>query len=384
MGLHELRSARAGLALALGVSAVIAAAAPASCLYPEYTFEELEPSGSGSVASVSSSSGGSAAENCLNGLDDDNDGSIDCADTDCGPAGYSCVAGIPLGWSGYQSLFVGAEADLPACPSQFPSQIPYLGRAMPMADPVMCATCGCDAPIGEACDLPDMVTVIEKTCQLMATSVTKTDLAVPAMWDGSCQAVPAAAGGMTCGAMMDPCNRAVKAAAPGMAGGSCAVSGGAPTTPAVVWGVNGKACGDAPLGGGCGAGEVCQPLPAQPFQPGLCIYKAGEQTCPGEPFTQQHVLYEDMDDTRACTECTCGSPGGGACTANITVYNDAACSTGAVTFAAGACANLSLNPAVAGRKAQIVTMTAGKCTASGGDPIGTVTPTQPTTFCCVP
>jgi len=62
---------------------------------------------SGSAGTGASSSGGasgqlgnggasSGIENCTNGIDDDRDGNIDCADTDC-IVGYSCAPPTPGG-----------------------------------------------------------------------------------------------------------------------------------------------------------------------------------------------------------------------------------------------------------------------------------------------
>src|SRR6185436_995373 len=39
------------------------------------------------------------AEDCENGVDDDGDGLVDCADPDCAKLGYQCVAAVPSGWT---------------------------------------------------------------------------------------------------------------------------------------------------------------------------------------------------------------------------------------------------------------------------------------------
>lgn len=371
MAVRARRAGGARAALALGACAAVAAFLPAACLYPDYTFDELAPTG-----------GGSSTENCLNGVDDDSDGLVDCADDACGGAGYACVATAPLGWTGYLSLYVGPDGEAPACPAQFPSAIPYVGRSTPTADPAACATCACGAPMGGVCDLADVIIVSEKTCQSIDPPAFATNLSVPAAWDGKCESMGSAPGGLTtCGGF---CNRTVKAAAPQLVGGACAVSGGEATKPEVKWATLGKACGDAPSGGGCTGGQVCQPTPATGFESGLCNYKPGEQACPGEPFTEQHVFYEGVEDTRMCTECSCGSPVNATCAATITVFTDNACTTGAVSFSAGSCALLPGNPTITGRSAMITSMSPCACQPSGGESMGAVTATQPTTFCCVP
>lgn len=365
------------LALGFGVVALLFVAAPSACIYPDFTFDEPEPSGSSS-----SSSGAPGVEDCQNNKDDDGDGAVDCADTDCGGAGFACVPGIPLGWEGYQSLYFGAFGDAPSsCPSQFPTAIPYVGTNMLTADPAACTACTCQAPADEVCNLPDVISVIEKNCVNAAMSTMPTDLSVPAAWDGSCEATGSAPGGQFCGG--SSCNLAVKSAAPTLTAGTCTPGGGVATKPDLVWGIKGVACGDAPQGGGCEAGQACQPAPSAPFLPGLCIYKAGENDCPGAPFTEQHILYEGVDDTRDCAMCTCGGSQGGSCSANITVYSDPACSSSLATFQAGACAALSMNPGVVGRKADNILITPGSCPAAGGEATGGATPSKPTTFCCI-
>jgi hypothetical protein len=232
------------------------------------------------------------------------------------------------------------------------------------------------------CDLPDVITVIEKNCANAATATSLNDLSVPASWDGSCQGTANAPGGKFCGGLS--CNTAVKAATPTLLSGTCAASGGEPTLADVTWAIQGTACGDAPQGGGCDAGQVCQPTPTAPFKTGLCISRDGDQDCPGPPFTDKHLLFEKLDDTRGCSACTCGGSAGGSCSANITIYSDMACSADAVTFGAGTCAPISGNKAVAGMVAGNIAINKGTCPASGGAPMGDAVPSQPTTFCCVP
>src|SRR6187549_1014402 len=80
---------------------------------------------SSSAGTGASSSGGasgqlgnggasSGIENCTNGIDDDRDGNIDCADTDC-IVGYSCAPPTPGGgWVGPLSHWYGSGSP-PAC-----------------------------------------------------------------------------------------------------------------------------------------------------------------------------------------------------------------------------------------------------------------------------
>jgi hypothetical protein len=62
-------------------------------------------------------------------------------------------------------------------------------------------------------------------------------------------------------------------------------------------------CGGALDDVGCAPGESCVP----PENEAVCIWAEGEQACP-EAFPDATVLYDGFEDTRGCTECTCGEP----------------------------------------------------------------------------
>lgn len=371
--------------LLLGSIGLISMSVSASgCLYPDdYTFDEV------STPSTSSSSGNTGSENCLNGLDDDKDGQVDCADSDCASPAFQCVAAIPIGWQGYFALYEGAPGSVPNCPADFPSPIPYEGNNGLVAPPATCAACTCGGSTNEACDLPNEVIVTEKSCAQQGNVVSAKTLSVPPDWDGSCYSMGIAQGGLTtCGqAANETCNKTVKSVAATTKGGSCTPSGGDPTIPPATWMTAGKACGDAPKGGGCSAGEACQPAASGGFKSGLCIVKDGEQgACPGAPFTDLHVFYKDVMDTRGCEMCGCTPPAGGTCTATIELFSDANCTMSLnANFNAGNCVSLGAgNPAVSGRKASGIFVTPGTCTAQGGMPTGMATPSMATTFCCIP
>lgn len=115
-------------------------------------------------------------------------------------------------------------------------------------------------------------------------------------------------------------------------GGACTPAGGAATVPAPTFTTTARACAMPPTTAtGCPSG-VCRPI-APPSFAGQCIVHTGDQPCPGPPYTNRHV-FQEADDTRGCTPCTCSAPTGGA------------------------------------------------CTPSGGKPTGTAAPGRTTTFCC--
>ena len=155
------------IAMICGLSLGVAITAGAGCLYPsDYTFDELAPTGQGGAggAGGSTSTTGATLEDCSNGADDDGDGQEDCADSECGDQGYTCITSAPVGWTGYFALYTAASGNLPECPNEFPSTIPYTGKSGLVAFQAACNPCSCGAVEGEACDLPNVLTVFEKTC----------------------------------------------------------------------------------------------------------------------------------------------------------------------------------------------------------------------------
>lgn len=55
---------------------------------------------------------------------------------------------------------------------------------------------------------------------------------------------------------------------------------------------------------GCEESEVCAPKNANSFR-NQCIYKAGEQLCPESIFSERLVVFEDIQDERSCSACSC-------------------------------------------------------------------------------
>lgn len=332
--------------------------------------------------------------NCLDDIDDDDDGDVDCADSDC-TAGYSCVEQAPAGWGtlGYMALYRGSPNTAPPCPSELPTTA-YGGNEQPQFGDANCSPCSCGAPLNQACELKgdldgnkagnQPMQVSNQPCGQAATNLIS--LTVPDAWGGVCLHNESLPGGQLCAGLS--CNKSIQSLTPTVSGGNCTPGGGQPNPTDPTWKFESKACKAPSTGGGCDSGKVCAPRPPSPFEGGLCIAKAGEEACPGGAYQIAYTFYEDYDDTRDCTSCTCGSAVGGVCELTVNLYSDSSfgvCQTEVAKFKAGNCFDIVGNPDVFGWTSDITGQaTGGMCAASTVSATGTVTPTVPTTFCCVP
>lgn len=400
---------RAGTTRRLIALAALSAASmllgPSACLFPNYTFDLGATGGSGGSPSSSSSSssgmGGTGGtpppvEDCLNGVDDNDDGKVDCEDPQC-QVDYECVDPVPTGWGspGYVALYEGAFGQTaPDCPDDMPAQV-YTGNATLNAQQAICSACSCSAPTGQDCQLTkdlnpaqglQPMQVSNMPCGMSATQLTALTVPDPP-WGGACYHDEVLPGGQLCN--NQPCNTSVQSSVPTISGGKCDPTGGVATRPPVKWVTQAAACHGTREGKGCSGAQICMPKPQNPFKPHVCVEKPGDVDCPvGTPFQFKNVYYTDVDDTRDCTACSCGAASGGSCEITISLWGDTTigvCTTPVASFKAGQCTNLTGNPDIHGRTDQVTKApTGGSCQPAGAsNPTGQVTEKNPTTFCCL-
>lgn len=313
-------------------------------------------SASQSSSSHSSASTGSGVEDCQNGVDDNGDTKVDCADDACKKDGFTCAA-VPPGWIGITVLYDGVQTSQ-SCPADFPMQV-YTGTRNLKPAPAKCSMCTC-------------------TTATTCTASTLDEWTGPVCSTGKSSDMQPAG----CFKVMGGAPLSYSAAPPAATTPACMSAGGDPDT-TINWGEHGVACAPAKVGGGCGTSEVCAPKPSgAPFGNKLCIYQTGDQMCPANwPTKRTYVDGGKTTDTRACTACSCGQPMGGSCTATTTLYNDGACNN-AINMVPndGTCIAAVGQP----NSGQVVVNTMdATCVASGGVASGTlVAGTNVTTFCC--
>ncbi len=272
---------------------------------------EAGSAGGGAVAGSAgapSDAGSTGIENCSNGLDDDFDGAVDCADTDCAAHGYQCAPAVPAGWQGPHVFYTGADT-APSCPANFPKRIAE-GGVTPSASPASCPSCSCGSPQDAVC-------------------VAKFTKYYTAGWNcsgGSVKYVNKVLDG-TCAALASPPSdwpHRVRFSGLSVQASCAPKTTGKTTLPKVQWAPNRALCGGASVGGGCGLKSTCVPPAPAPYSAKVCVARAGDQTCPS-PYLLSFQIYTDVDDTRGCTACSCSV--GGSCTANVSMDNSSKCSS---------------------------------------------------------
>lgn len=328
---------------------------------------ELGDGGSPSAGGAAGSAGATSSEICGDGLDGDGDGAVDCADSDCTNARWSCVPDIP-GWQGPVAFHRGPYAvDAPPCAAPYDASLEDAQAALTFA-PASC-TCECAAPSGVSCSVP-LVEFHDSTSCSGTLCVSKAGPAEQCL-DGA----------GTCGAQAD--SLSVGPSLP--SGGGCVASSTPPSIPPYAWETRVRTCATAALGqGGCAANELCAPPPPKSHASELCVHAEGDLECPPE-YPAKQLVHGAAADDRGCSACSCGAPQNVACSAKVRWW-------------VGSCGGLPDGEAVAPTACtptgpvtpdyeyafEVETPVAlgGSCAPNGGLPIGGVQPLNPRTVCC--
>jgi hypothetical protein len=235
-------------------------------------------------------------EDCMNGVDDDGNGLIDCADPAC-TAGFMCVPQVPSGFTGPVEVYDGPN-NIVICDPLYTTDY-FMGYATPQCD-FSCSPCACGTPAGVTCGSPgfsyttDMLTLCPRP-----------------------QPVPFG----LCNNNVDTKIVKFATSAGAAGGGNCVTGGGAANLSPISWNT-GHFCGAEAKGGqGCDKGYVCWPRPQQPFLRQACVFGNGDLTCPstgGYPVKRSYYDTQDVKDLRRCAStCGCGSPSGVSCNARL-------------------------------------------------------------------
>lgn len=317
---------------------------------------------SSSGMSSTSSSGMTGAEDCFNGVDDNDNGLIDCADPECNPVAV-CVPVFDA-WQGPNATaFTVAGTGVPACPSEWQQQGPSFKGGDINAPGFECS-CSCGPVQGACTGKANLNQYLSPGCGGAASSTT-----VP---QGQCNAI-AAVGGLL----------SVKATPPQVGSGSCEAATLITNMPGYSTSNKAFLCGPtaALIQGGCADGQVCAARPKDAAFD-LCIVTDGDHGCPPEyPNAPAEQYYGSFEDSRGCADCTCGNPANVSCGGQVDLYNDPAACGGvpAQSLQLNTCVDISNQVGLG--YGVYVPKTDGSCQASAPMPIGEVNG-NPVTFCC--
>jgi hypothetical protein len=305
------------------------------------------------------------------------DGATSACDGTCAPL-------PPLGgWEGPDLLWLGPDGMEPPCPGQAPI-VAYQGHDGLLDSPISCGTCACSPPSG-TCAPPLTLTASSTPC--VDTSGTTASFNGPAVWDGACTA-------QDCISPAPSCSQALSVQS--LTAGPLVLTEEACTPTIVIpqdvsmahWTTAALACRGMPTAGfGCSdPGQTCVPV-AVPPEFSLCIYHEGDVACPSS-YADKHVVYAGVDDQRTCSACACGAPGGGACTAALSVFKDGVCSVPLLSDPISSLKSACFDLVPAGLPLGSKTVTAlayqaGNCMPSGGEPQGALLAAESSTFCCL-
>jgi hypothetical protein len=326
--------------------------------------------GTGGTAGTTGGRGGAGgscvatgAENCFNNLDDDCDGRIDCADSDCTPTVAQCVALDSTG--GKVGFMIGVSA---TCPPGYTDQT-VINKA-PTGG--ACTGCSCRVPTVTACTATIASYATAADCgtasnpgTIAVNPFSSTQPCTTPSWPGS-------ASGTIYGIQPGPFTPVLS--------GSCTPTGTA-TPGAVTWAVQNRFCAATMVGGGCQTGQFCVPVNAA----AKCALFDGTHSCPAG--TNADAWYTGVTDTRTCGACSCGAPTGQGCSGmRINVGTDYTCSpnvTATLTSGQRYCYTNASGVYSPGIQFTGSPTQPTSCPASA-QASGFLTQTGPKTVCCLP
>ncbi len=305
-------------------------------------------------------------ENCFDGIDNDCNGKIDCADPACGSTVAQCVALDPT--SAPIGLLSGGTG--PCTTALYDQATAIFANQNQLSCTTIVAGQGCSCkpgPVSCTTTLAGFKTVAE------CTGNTSSGEAAGKFVTDQDNACTAGAPPWTTDGLGDIYGIAVTTFV--ASAGACTPSGTA-NVPKFGFGVSGTFCATKSVGGGCGAGQVCVPTTGAG---GVCqLFDGMKTTCPGGASAVP--WYTGSSGSATCGPCTCGSPVGGSCDQMLLTAGSASSCSGAAQLQSNTreCFGSGLaNPGV---------QFSGTPTPASCSPMSTLGgnagPTGPKTLCC--
>jgi hypothetical protein len=288
------------------------------------------------------------------------------------------------GWHGPWLVWYGSNGVPSACPHNATDAVWRYADLVPQ---IGCPFCTCEPSKG-SCELPTVLTASSTACNVPGGIATPFN--APAFWNGTCDSTAQVPAGAAMSVTIDPLTVKDGECLPGPLAPKREVQAQWNTYALICPGTGWTPCGNTNI--------FCVPKEDHAI-PGfhLCIstdpdiQNIDKPTCEQTgQFTERHVFYERAEDTRDC-KCTCGPAMGSQCTAALTLDQDAAC-TGPVKQGipidsnSPTCADLTAPvPALNGKSSTPAIYHPGTCTPmESSSPGGSVFPSGPRVYCCMP
>ena len=239
-------------------------------------------------------------EQCDNGLDDDCNGDIDCADSACTPMTTCAPAGSTVG-------VLVPEAS--PCPSGFSQTELALHQGLMDTG---CSGCSCQATPA-TCTPQVYYYASTSACTLDAIKPYTGGTLINKSITATCSSEPI---GDSQGMSTPVAWRVAMTVYPG----SCNASGAATPLPP-SWSTNTKLCTTHVAGGGCKTGFVCVPK----VTTGKACGQKASAACPATTTAQ--TWHRSFTDNRSCDVCSCTATGGNCSNVAVQLGHDWSCNT---------------------------------------------------------
>jgi hypothetical protein len=228
----------------------------------------------------------SQTENCFNGVDDNCDGLVDCADPQCTGGSSPVAECVPDPGATPAGTLAGV-----ACPTAYPT-------ASPLNAGLMAGTCaGGSCACGNQFVTPPVCkgTVDTQGGNQLSCNNIGTNIWNHTSADG-CVAI-------------GPLNSSTYywVSAQPLSGMCNPPTGGTPTKNPPTWTTTNNLCSGNAVGGGCTAGKICVPA-----APNHCVVQTGDQVACNVPgYTVQNTthFYSGFDDSGRTCACACNVSG---------------------------------------------------------------------------
>lgn len=310
---------------------------------------------------------GIQSEDCTNGLDDDEDGRIDCTDSDC-ISGYECRVAVPVGWTPYWLLEKEyQDKSLTVCPDGQNAIVWYTEPATTMN----CSQCSCSFT-GATCSAPPF------TCAYSTTECTMNGTQ-PYASNGTpaCYVLPTPQGN-TYGS----CKLTGPSTPTNL--GTCVGTASTVTGPPKFGGEVRLCAAPIDAGAGCASGDVCGVKKPGTFGQGrACIEQVGITQCPDGWSAQTFTAFEGGTDARQCSNCGCDTSTITCSGGSVSMFfkKDCMLTRGTMTDASPCLSSIYFE-AVSGASAKFILGTPSDGSCAQATPSGVVEGTGPHTVCC--